>query len=65
MEFEYWQLLLFPASSPSAGRRRGSTSVISSRSRALFAAVLFPGLNFLLNEQPDRAIESLCRGGEG
>jgi lipopolysaccharide biosynthesis regulator YciM len=57
MEFELWWLLDFRCSSRSAGWRRGWTSQLLTESRALPLSY-FKGLNFLLNEQPDKAIEA-------
>ena len=58
IEFEYWQLLLFPlffALGWAAARIDIRHLVKESRS---LPRSYFQGLNFLLNEQPDRAIES-------
>ena len=58
IEFEYWQLLLFPlffGLGWAAARVDIRHLVKESRSLPLS---YFQGLNFLLNEQPDRAIES-------
>jgi lipopolysaccharide biosynthesis regulator YciM len=58
IEFEYWQLLLFPlffGLGWAAARVDIRHLVHESRS---LPRSYFQGLNFLLNEQPDRAIES-------
>ena len=58
IEFEYWQLLLFPlffGLGWAAARIDIRHLVRESRS---LPRSYFQGLNFLLNEQPDRAIES-------
>jgi lipopolysaccharide biosynthesis regulator YciM len=58
IEFEYWQLLLFPlffGLGWAAARIDIRHLVKESRS---LPRSYFQGLNFLLNEQPDRAIES-------
>jgi len=58
IEFEYWQLLLFPlffGLGWAAARIDIRHLVQESRS---LPRSYFQGLNFLLNEQPDRAIES-------
>ena len=58
IEFEYWQLLLFPLffGLGWAAARVGLRHLVKE-SRALPRSY-FQGLNFLLNEQPDRAIEA-------
>jgi len=58
IEFEYWQLLFFPVffGLGWAAARIDIRHVVKE-SRALPRSY-FQGLNFLLNEQPDRAIES-------
>ena len=58
IEFEYWQLLFFPlffALGWAAARIDIKHLVKESRT---LPRSYFQGLNFLLNEQPDRAIES-------
>ena len=58
MEFEYWQLLLFPAFFGLGwAAARIDIRHLVKESRSLPRSY-FQGLNFLLNEQPDRAIES-------
>ena len=58
MEFEYWQLLLFPAFFALGwAAARIDIRHLVKESRSLPRSY-FQGLNFLLNEQPDRAIES-------
>src|SRR5256714_5781192 len=58
MEFEYWWLLGFPLFFGVGGMAaRIDTRQIVSESRALPRSY-FKGLNFLLNEQPDKAIEA-------
>ena len=58
MDFELWYLLLFPAffGLGWAAARIDIRHVVKE-SRSLPRSY-FQGLNFLLNEQPDRAIES-------
>ena len=58
IEFEYWQLLFFPLffALGWAAARIDIRHVVKE-SRALPRSY-FRGLNFLLNEQPDRAIEA-------
>ncbi|MBK5915633.1 lipopolysaccharide assembly protein LapB [Rhodocyclus purpureus] len=58
MEFEYWQLLLFPlffALGWAAARIDIRHLIKESRE---LPRSYFQGLNFLLNEQPDRAVEA-------
>ncbi|WP_420851651.1 lipopolysaccharide assembly protein LapB [Propionivibrio soli] len=58
MEFEYWQLLFFPLFFVLGwAAARIDIKHIVKESRALPRSY-FQGLNFLLNEQPDRAIEA-------
>ena len=58
IEFEYWQLLFFPLFFALGwAAARIDISHVVKESRALPRSY-FQGLNFLLNEQPDRAIES-------
>ncbi|HPT49555.1 MAG TPA: lipopolysaccharide assembly protein LapB [Accumulibacter sp.] len=58
IEFEYWQLMLFPLFFGLGwGAARIDIRHLVRESRALPQSY-FQGLNFLLNEQPDRAIES-------
>ncbi|MFZ4535782.1 lipopolysaccharide assembly protein LapB [Propionivibrio sp.] len=58
MEFEYWQLLFFPLFFGLGwAAARVDIQHLVKESRALPRSY-FQGLNFLLNEQPDRAIES-------
>ncbi|HQO29767.1 MAG TPA: lipopolysaccharide assembly protein LapB [Accumulibacter sp.] len=58
IEFEYWQLLLFPLFFGLGwAAARIDIRHLVKESRALPRSY-FQGLNFLLNEQPDRAIES-------
>ena len=58
IEFEYWQLLLFPLFFGLGwAAARVDIRHLVNESRALPRSY-FQGLNFLLNEQPDRAIES-------
>lgn len=58
IEFEYWQLLLFPLFfSLGWAAARVDIRHLVKESRALPRSY-FQGLNFLLNEQPDRAIEA-------
>lgn len=58
IEFEYWQLLLFPLFFGLGwAAARVDIRHLVQESRALPRSY-FQGLNFLLNEQPDRAIES-------
>ena len=58
IEFEYWQLLLFPLFFGLGwAAARIDIRHLVKESRALPRSY-FEGLNFLLNEQPDRAIES-------
>lgn len=58
IEFEYWQLLLFPLFFGLGwAAARVDIRHLVKESRALPRSY-FQGLNFLLNEQPDRAIES-------
>src|SRR4026208_1287242 len=58
MEFEYWWLLGFALSSGLGWMAaRIDIKQIVSESRALPRSY-FKGLNFLLNEQPDKAIEA-------
>ncbi|WP_425393988.1 lipopolysaccharide assembly protein LapB [Candidatus Propionivibrio aalborgensis] len=58
MEFEYWQLLFFPVFFGLGwAAARIDIRHLVKESRALPRSY-FQGLNFLLNEQPDRAIES-------
>ena len=58
MEFEYWQLLLIPAFFALGwAAARIDIRHLVKESRSLPRSY-FQGLNFLLNEQPDRAIES-------
>lgn len=58
MEFESWQLLLFPAFFALGwAAARIDIRHLVKESRALPRSY-FQGLNFLLNEEPDRAIES-------
>ncbi|MQY50369.1 lipopolysaccharide assembly protein LapB [Rhodocyclus tenuis] len=58
MEFEYWQLLLFPLFFALGWvAARIDIRHLVKESRALPRSY-FQGLNFLLNEQPDRAIEA-------
>jgi lipopolysaccharide biosynthesis regulator YciM len=56
--FEYWQLLLIPAFFALGwGAARVDMRQVVRESRALPRSY-FQGLNFLLNEQPDKAIDS-------
>jgi len=58
IEFEYWQLLLFPLFFGLGwAAARVDIRHLVNESRSLPRSY-FQGLNFLLNEQPDRAIES-------
>ena len=58
MEFEYWWLLGFPLFFALGWiAARIDIKQIVSESRALPRSY-FKGLNFLLNEQPDKAIEA-------
>ncbi|RDE49089.1 MAG: lipopolysaccharide assembly protein LapB [Candidatus Accumulibacter meliphilus] len=58
MEFEYWQLLLFPLFFGLGwAAARVDIRHLVKESRTLPRSY-FQGLNFLLNEQPDRAIEA-------
>ena len=58
IEFEYWQLLLFPLFFGLGwAAARIDIRHLVRESRALPRSY-FQGLNFLLNEQPDRAIEA-------
>ncbi|MBP7488381.1 MULTISPECIES: lipopolysaccharide assembly protein LapB [Azospira] len=58
MEFEYWQLLLFPLFFVLGwAAARIDIKHLVRESRALPRSY-FQGLNFLLNEQPDKAIEA-------
>ena len=58
IEFEYWQLLFFPLFFGLGwAAARIDIKHLVKESRALPRSY-FQGLNFLLNEQPDRAIES-------
>ena len=58
IEFEYWQLLFFPLFFALGGAAaRIDIKHLVKESRTLPRSY-FQGLNFLLNEQPDRAIES-------
>lgn len=58
IEFEYWQLLLFPLFFGLGwAAARIDIRHLVKESRALPRSY-FQGLNFLLNEQPDRAIEA-------
>ncbi|MQM35679.1 MAG: lipopolysaccharide assembly protein LapB [Candidatus Accumulibacter phosphatis] len=58
MEFEYWQLLLFPLFFGLGwAAARVDIRHLVKESRTLPRSY-FEGLNFLLNEQPDRAIEA-------
>ena len=58
MEFEYWWLLGFPLFFGLGWiAARIDIRQIVSESRALPSSY-FKGLNFLLNEQPDKAIEA-------
>ncbi|WP_153117993.1 lipopolysaccharide assembly protein LapB [Rhodocyclus tenuis] len=58
MEFEYWQLLLFPLFFGLGwAAARVDIRHLVKESRSLPRSY-FQGLNFLLNEQPDRAIEA-------
>lgn len=58
IEFEYWQLLLFPLFFGLGwAAARVDIRHLVKESRALPRSY-FQGLNFLLNEQPDRAIEA-------
>ncbi|HCZ13553.1 MAG TPA: lipopolysaccharide assembly protein LapB [Candidatus Accumulibacter sp.] len=58
MEFEYWHLLLFPLFFGLGwAAARIDIRHLVKESRALPRSY-FQGLNFLLNEQPDRAIEA-------
>ncbi|HMW16413.1 MAG TPA: lipopolysaccharide assembly protein LapB [Accumulibacter sp.] len=58
IEFEYWQLILFPLFFGLGwAAARIDIRHLVKESRALPRSY-FQGLNFLLNEQPDRAIES-------
>jgi len=58
IEFEYWQLLFFPLFFGLGwAAARIDIQHLVKESRALPRSY-FQGLNFLLNEQPDRAIES-------
>ena len=58
IEFEYWQLLFFPLFFGLGwAAARIDIRHLVKESRALPRSY-FQGLNFLLNEQPDRAIES-------
>ncbi len=58
IEFEYWQLLLFPLFFGFGwAAARIDIRHLVKESRALPRSY-FQGLNFLLNEQPDRAIEA-------
>lgn len=58
IEFEYWQLLLFPLFFGLGwAAARVDIRQVVQESRALPRSY-FQGLNFLLNEQPDRAIEA-------
>jgi lipopolysaccharide biosynthesis regulator YciM len=58
IEFEYWQLLLFPLFFGLGwAAARVDIRHLVKESRSLPRSY-FQGLNFLLNEQPDRAIES-------
>lgn len=58
IEFEYWQLLFFPLFFVLGwAAARIDIKHIVKESRALPRSY-FQGLNFLLNEQPDRAIEA-------
>ncbi|WP_091936570.1 lipopolysaccharide assembly protein LapB [Propionivibrio dicarboxylicus] len=58
MEFEYWQLLFFPLFFVLGwAAARIDIRHLVRESRALPRSY-FQGLNFLLNEQPDRAIEA-------
>ena len=58
IEFEYWQLLFFPVFFGLGwAAARIDIRHLVKESRALPRSY-FQGLNFLLNEQPDRAIES-------
>ncbi len=58
IEFEYWQLLFFPLFFGMGwAAARIDIQHLVKESRALPRSY-FQGLNFLLNEQPDRAIES-------
>lgn len=58
IEFEYWQLLFFPLFFGLGwAAARVDIQHLVKESRALPRSY-FQGLNFLLNEQPDRAIES-------
>ncbi len=58
IEFEYWQLLLFPLFFVFGwAAARIDIRHLVKESRALPRSY-FQGLNFLLNEQPDRAIEA-------
>ena len=58
IEFEYWQLLFFPLFFALGwAAARIDIRHLVKESRALPRSY-FQGLNFLLNEQPDRAIES-------
>nr|WP_153467636.1 lipopolysaccharide assembly protein LapB [Rhodocyclus gracilis] len=58
IEFEYWQLLLFPLFFALGWvAARIDIRHLVKESRALPRSY-FQGLNFLLNEQPDRAIEA-------
>ncbi len=58
MEFEYWWLLAFPAFFGLGWlAARIDIKHLVSESRALPRSY-FKGLNFLLNEQPDKAIEA-------
>jgi lipopolysaccharide biosynthesis regulator YciM len=58
IEFEYWQLLLFPLFFGLGwAAARIDIRHLVQESRTLPRSY-FQGLNFLLNEQPDRAIEA-------
>ena len=59
IEFEYWQLLFLPVFFGLGwAAARVDIRHLVKESRALPRSY-FQGLNFLLNEQPDRAIEAL------
>ena len=59
IEFEYWQLLFFPLFFVLGwAAARIDIRHVVKESRALPRSY-FQGLNFLLNEQPDRAVEAL------
>ena len=57
IEFEYWQLLFSRSFRTGLAAARIDIRHLVSESRALPRSY-FQGLNFLLNEQPDRAIEA-------